>query len=92
MSTNYPIVRLTGPGNSVYYARSFNWSNTEVQTGAADVTTQFTLPGDIPGGTYKLQVIASGIASKPFPFMVPQSLAAQVRQSRRTTGEGGARD
>ncbi|NOU08308.1 MAG: M48 family metalloprotease, partial [Hyphomicrobiaceae bacterium] len=30
MSTNYPLVRLTSGGGTVYYARTFNWSSTGV--------------------------------------------------------------
>src|SRR5207248_8899387 len=59
MSSNYPIVRLTSGGN-VYYARTFNWSSTGVQTGATPVTTQFTLPANLPFAAYSLSVIANG--------------------------------
>jgi hypothetical protein len=69
-STNFPVVRLTASNGNVYYARSFNWSNTGVQTGTMPVTTEFALPQGIPSGKYKLQVIASGIASKLFTFKV----------------------
>jgi hypothetical protein len=91
MSTNFPIVRLTGAGKLVYYARSFGWSSTEVQTGSARVTTYFTLPSGIPAGRYKLQVIASGVASQPFNFLVPRANAVQVRQARRMSGNAGVR-
>ena len=33
MSSNYPIVRLTDAAKDVYYARTYNWSNTGVATG-----------------------------------------------------------
>src|SRR6185295_7359699 len=63
MSSNYPIVRLTSAGGTVYYARTFNWSNTGVATGSTPVTTQFALPAGIPSGTYSLVVVANGIPS-----------------------------
>ncbi len=62
MASNYPIVRLTN-GSNVYYARTFNWSSTGVQTGSTPVTTQFTLPANLPFATYTVSVIANGIAS-----------------------------
>lgn len=68
MATNYPIVRLTKQNGKVWYARSFNWSSVGVQTGKLPVTTQFVLPPTLPFGSYKLTVIASGIASKSFAF------------------------
>lgn len=64
MPTNYPIVRLTS-GANVYYARTYNWSDTGVMTGATQVTTEFTLPAGIPDGTYQVSAIANGIASDP---------------------------
>jgi hypothetical protein len=72
MNTNYPIVRLTS-GASVYYARSFNWSSTSVQTGATPVSTEFRLPTAIPAGSYSLVVSANGIASDAVTFIVPGS-------------------
>ena len=59
MATNYPIVRLTS-GTNVYYARTFNWSTTNVMTGSTPVTTQFTLPPELPAGTYSLVVTTNG--------------------------------
>ena len=69
MATNYPIVRMTSnvTGN-VYYARTYNWSSTSVQTGSKSVTTQFTLPANLPFGAYSLVVTANGIASSPVTF------------------------
>jgi Concanavalin A-like lectin/glucanases superfamily/Bacterial Ig domain/Kelch motif len=71
MSTNYPIVQLTGTTGNVYYARSFNWSSTALQTGAAAQTTQFTLPLGLPADTYTLVVIASGIVSASTTLTTP---------------------
>jgi hypothetical protein len=64
MSTNYPLVRLVAPNNlgTVYYARTYNWSNTGVATGTLSVSTDFDTTG-IPAGTYTLYVVANGIPS-----------------------------
>jgi hypothetical protein len=69
MSTNYPIVQLVDSAGNVFYARTFNWSPA-VATGDSPVSTDFTLPAGLPGGTYSLFVIANGIASDPFEFTV----------------------
>jgi hypothetical protein len=68
MSSNYPLVRLTDPGGRVFYARTFNWSDTGVATGDALVSTSFTLPAGLDPGTYSLEVVANGIASDPVDF------------------------
>ena len=53
---------------NVYFARTFNWSSTGVQTGSTPETTDFTLPAGLPLGTYQLTVVANGIASAPVSF------------------------
>jgi hypothetical protein len=70
MATNYPIIRLT-QGSNVYYASSFNWNRTGVQTGSLPDTAQFKLPSGLPTGTYSLQVIANGNSSAPVSFTPP---------------------
>ncbi len=70
MASNYPIVQLTDRRGNVFYARTYNWDNTGVATGDVTVSTQFTLPADIPAGRYALRVIANGIASDPVEFRV----------------------
>ena len=67
MATNYPIVRLS-TGNNVYYARTYNWNRTGIQTGTLADTTQFTLPVNVPSGSYSLAVIANGISSDTTTF------------------------
>ncbi len=59
MSTNYPIVRLT-KGINVYYARSYNWNSTGVMRGAQKDTTYFSLPEDLPEGTYTVEIVTNG--------------------------------
>jgi hypothetical protein len=62
-STNYPIARLTSSNGTVYYARTFNWSTTGVATGHEKVSTEMTLPADLPHGQYLLSISAGGISS-----------------------------
>lgn len=68
MATNYPVIRLTN-GTKVFYARSFNWSSTNVQTGATLDSTLFTLPAGLPNGTYSLVVTANGNSSDAVLFV-----------------------
>ncbi len=81
-ATNYPIVQLKN-GSNVYYARSFNWNRTAVQTGNLADTTEFSLPVGLPHLTYSLYVIANGISSAPvlftpFPILTASTLPTQV--------------
>ena len=73
MDSNYPLVRLTDGSGNVYYARTYNWSSTGVQTGSTPVTTEFSLPDFVfaNGGTYSLVVVANGISSDPVSFSGP---------------------
>ena len=68
MDSNYPIVELTSGTGQVYFARTSNWNSTGVQTGSLPVSTDFSLPTNMPYGNYSLSVIANGIASDPVPF------------------------
>ena len=63
MSSNYPIVRVSDSTGTVKYARSFNWSSTGVQTGAAIVSTQFLLPAGINPNAFTVTVSGAGISS-----------------------------
>jgi hypothetical protein len=72
MDSNYPLVRLTNSvTHNVYYARTYNWSSTSVQTGTKVVSTEFTLPQQLPSATYSLVAVANGIASDPVTFYGP---------------------
>jgi hypothetical protein len=76
MDSNYPLVRLTDGGGTNYYARTYNWSSTSVQTGSAQVSTEFTLPPAIANvdqldGAYSLVVVANGAASDSVTFRGP---------------------
>jgi hypothetical protein len=69
MNSNYPLVRMTNSSTGVvYYARTYNWNSTGVMTGAKVVTTDFSLPANLPSGSYSLVVVANGIASVPQAF------------------------
>jgi hypothetical protein len=67
--TNYPIVQLTDGAGHAYYARTSNWSSTGVATGNTPVTTNFSIPSNVPYRSYSLSVIANGIASNPVTFI-----------------------
>ncbi len=67
-ATNFPIVEFTSASGQVYTARTSNWSSTGVATGSTPESTDFTLPGAMPYGTYSLTVVANGIASDPISF------------------------
>ena len=94
MASNYPIVELTSASGQVYFARTFNWSSAAVATGNRPETTQFSLPAGMPGGTYKLSVVANGIASSPlsmyFSAIPTADLAVtDVGPSSVTVGDNG---
>jgi len=79
MDSNYPLVRLTDANGTVYYARTFNWSSTSVMTSNRLVTTEFTLPNGLLGGTYSLVVVANGIGSDPVSFSAPATRLPTVK-------------
>jgi hypothetical protein len=74
MDSNYPIIYLTA-GNQTFYARTYNWSSTGVQTGNALESVNFVLPSGIPAGNYSLYVSGAGISSQAFHFQVTASVA-----------------
>jgi|GEM_PF-852350 len=82
MDSNYPLVRMTNNATgNVYYGRTFNWNSTSVQTGSRVITTEFTLPQNLPAGIYSLVVVANGNPSAPQTFdysppSVPTGLTA----------------
>jgi hypothetical protein len=70
MDSNYPLVRFTS-GGKVYYGRTFNWNTTGVMTGSQVVSTECTVPTNLPPGSCSMSVIANGIASSPVSFYGP---------------------
>lgn len=94
MSTNYPIVRLTDSTGVVQYLKTTNWTP-GVSTGTTPVTCQFSVPAKLPTGTYHLNVIANGIASANFPFVIatPGNVIAAYNAGTKTltlTGDATA--
>jgi hypothetical protein len=68
MATNYPLVRLESKvGPAVWYCRTFGHSSMGVSV-PEPVSTNFTVPWDVPVGDYNLRVIANGIASDAVPI------------------------
>ncbi|HXI72845.1 MAG TPA: hypothetical protein VNN22_21110 [Verrucomicrobiae bacterium] len=68
METSYPLVRMTNNSSgNVYYARTYNWSSTAILN-PNPVTTEFSLPANLPAGTYSLVVSANGNPSLPITF------------------------
>ena len=61
---NYPIVSLADKDGNVFYARTTNWSITEVATKTFRETVDFTLPAALVNpGVYKVTVSGAGIPS-----------------------------
>lgn len=83
MDSNYPLIRMTNETTGVvYYARTFGWK-TGVMTGTNLVTTEFSLPANLPAGNYSLVTVANGISSDPVeftnaPIAAPTGLAATI--------------
>jgi len=61
---NYPLVSLADQDGNVFYARTMNWSSTDVATGVLRETVDFTLPPALVNpGVYRATVSGSGISS-----------------------------
>jgi hypothetical protein len=65
-ATSFPLVRIVDSAGHIFYARTFNWSSTGVQTGNQTETVSFVLPPGIGQGATTFFVVASGIPSLPF--------------------------
>jgi hypothetical protein len=68
MSTNFPIIQVTDSNGHVTYARTFNWSNTDVQDFNNPETVQFTMPAGAASANL-LAVSASGVSSSSFLYV-----------------------
>jgi len=74
---NYPLVTLTDTDGHVFYARTTNWSLTEVGTATQKETVNFTVPASlVSDGIYKVAVGAAGITSVNSPAL--HITAAQI--------------
>jgi hypothetical protein len=89
MDSNYPIIYLTA-GYQTFYARTYNWSNTGVQTGNAVESVNFVLPAGIPAGNYSLYVSGAGISSQAIQFQVTASMAMASSGGLSAVTIGGA--
>jgi hypothetical protein len=70
-ATNYPLVRIRHLATGkVRYCRTYDHSTMAVATGAAIVSTNFAVPGDIEEGPSELCVVANGISSPCVPLDV----------------------
>lgn len=70
-STNYPIVRIINNATGdVQYCRTFGHSTMAICTGSLQVSTNFTVPLNAEPGPSTIEVVANGIASKPFAITV----------------------
>ncbi len=85
MDSNYPLVRMADTNGTIFYARTYNWSRVSVMTGAALVTTEFTLPLGLPLGGYALVAVANGINSDPVSFSLD---ALQITPGRGFDASG----
>jgi hypothetical protein len=88
MDSNYPLVRMTNSGGNVFYARTYNWSSTGVMKSNQVVTTEFTLPPNLPAGSDSLVVVANGISSDPVAF-TPAALAISPATGFTAAGPAG---
>jgi len=71
MATNYPLVRIVSTATrKVRYLPTSHHSTMGVATGSATVSTNVTVPVDVPAGQYSLVVVANGIASDPVTVKV----------------------
>ncbi len=85
MSTNYPLVRLTGPAGVVTFARTFNFSTMAIATGAASVTADFKLPS-LPDGSYTVEVVVNAVPSAPSTLQIQ---SGQITGTSIGGGGGG---
>jgi len=60
---NFPIVYLKNSAGDVYYARSFNFSTMAPSTPGEAESADFTMPTNLPHGTYSLYVSTCGVSS-----------------------------
>ena len=89
MATNYPIARISNNAGRVIYLRSSNHSTMAVATGTVIVSTQITVPANVPKGPWNFQIVANGIPSDPFPVMV-DTRASDIQELRLEPGAGWA--
>lgn len=69
-NTNFPVVRITNMRTGdVFYSRTYDFSSVAVASNRIS-WTHFDVPADQEPGLSELQVVASGIASRPVTVLV----------------------
>jgi Fungal fucose-specific lectin len=77
-ANNFPLARIKS-GARVYYCPTHGFSTMGVATGAAVVSTEVDVPGEIPAGAAQLSVVANGIAaSSPIEVAPPAAWQADA--------------
>ncbi|HSZ01279.1 MAG TPA: kelch repeat-containing protein [Terriglobales bacterium] len=85
-ATNYPLVRITNNSTGhVFYCKTHNHSTMSVDTGSANVSTQFDVPTHTETGASTLAVVANGIPSISVPITVAQGDFFSLTGSMSTT-------
>jgi hypothetical protein len=69
--TDSPLIRLTNKTTGkVYWATTHDESTHSIAPGTV-MFTKFDVPAGVPNGTYKLNVITSGVVSNTFMVSIP---------------------
>jgi hypothetical protein len=73
MDSNYPLSRFGDGAGSVFYGRTYDWSDTGVATGNKSVSTDVSPPWAslLTSGPYSFTVVANGISSLPVTLNAP---------------------
>ncbi|HEV7454972.1 MAG TPA: immunoglobulin domain-containing protein, partial [Candidatus Saccharimonadales bacterium] len=82
MDSNYPLVRMIDGAGVVYYARTYGWTSTSVMASNRLVSSEFTLPANLPATNFSLVVIANGNSSAPASFSTAASVPVMVTQPK----------
>ena len=87
MATNYPLVRLRAvfPSDSIVYCRTAGHTTMGVATGRLETGTDFTVPHNVARGTYRLAVVASGVASVEMTVEVGAGDSRRLGRRSRTS-------
>ena len=87
MATNYPVIRLIANGQT-WFAPTYNWNRTGIQTGNLPDTAYFIVPANIQGGPhFELVLSANGISSDTFNFMADPGCGEGIAPLSKTALE-----
>ena len=85
--TNYPLVRITNNSTGhVFYCREYSPSTMAICTGAAIVSTNFTVPSNIESGPSTIQIVTNGIASPGVPVGLSAPNITSITPTSAATG------